>query len=165
MATDPPPDLVLTPLRGEPRTVDEWVTLFVLGIVVLDPFTYESAWILEEAGRILETYSPADVRVGFLVTGTADEAREFIGPWADRLLAFADPDRTAVKALGLTSLPAFVVVDMAGKVGAVAEGWNPAEWRAVAKHLSLLLSWTHPSIPGDKAPGPYEGSPALPALA
>src|SRR5215212_10335948 len=108
MATDPPSDLVLTPLTGEPRTVDEWVTLFVMGLVVLDPYTYESAWILEEAGRILETYAPADVRVGFLVTSTAGEARQFLGPWAERLIAFADPDRTAVKAMGLSALPAFL---------------------------------------------------------
>ena len=159
MATDPPPDLVLTPLTGEPRTVDEWVTLFVMGLVVLDPYTYESAWILEEAGRILETYAPADVRVGFIVAGTADETRQFLGPWADRLLAFSDPDRVAVKAMGLGSLPAFLVVDMAGKIEVAAEGWQPDEWRKVAKHLSSLLSWTSPVIPGAKAPGPYEGSP------
>ncbi len=159
MATDPPPDLVLAPLTGEPRTVDEWVTLFVMGLVVLDPYTYESAWILEEAGRILETYTPADVRVGFVVAGTADEAREFLGPWTQVLLAFSDPDRVAVKAMGLSSLPAFLVVDMAGKIEVAAEGWQPAEWRKVAKHLSSLLSWTSPVIPGDKAPGPYEGSP------
>ncbi|MEY2406438.1 MAG: hypothetical protein QOH64_3096 [Acidimicrobiaceae bacterium] len=161
MATDPPPDLVLAPLTGEPRTVDEWVTLFVLGLVVLDPFTYESAWLLEEAGRILESYAPADVRVGFIVTGTADEARQFLGPWVDRLLAFSDPERAAVKAMGLTSLPAFLVVDMAGKIAEAAEGWHPDEWRAVAAHLATLLSWTRPTIPGDKAPGPYDGSPAL----
>jgi hypothetical protein len=159
MATDPPPDLVLAPLTGEPRTVDEWVTLFVMGLVVLDPYTYESAWILEEAGRILETYTPADVRVGFVVAGTADETREFLGPWAQRLLAFSDPDRVAVKAMGLSSLPAFLVVDMAGKIEVAAEGWQPAEWRKVAKHLSSLLSWTSPVIPSAKAPGPYEGSP------
>src|SRR5437016_843696 len=40
MATDPPPDLVLTPLNGEPRSVDDWVTLFPLALVVLDPYTY-----------------------------------------------------------------------------------------------------------------------------
>src|SRR5882724_8150569 len=73
MATDPPPDLVLTPLNGEPRRVDDWVTLFPLALVVLDPYTYESAWLLDEAGRILSSFTAADVRVGWVVAATADE--------------------------------------------------------------------------------------------
>ncbi len=95
MATDPPPDLVLTPLNGEPRGIDDWVTLFPLALVVLDPYTYESAWLLEEAGRILTSFTAADIRVGWLTTSSADEAREFLGPWADKLLTFVDPDREA----------------------------------------------------------------------
>lgn len=161
MATDPPADLQLAPLRGEARTVAEWVTTFHLGLVVLDPFTYESAWLLEEAGRILSTYQQADVRVGWLVTGTADEARQFLGPWADQLLTFADPDRAAVKALGLAQLPAFVHVDMGGRVASVAEGWDPKAWRSALSELSTVLSWTTPVVPGAGAPGPFEGSPAL----
>ena len=161
MATDPPPDLVLTPLTGEPRRVDDWVTLFPLAVVVLDPYTYESAWLLEEAGRILFSFTAADVRVGWLVTAPADETREFLGPWAERLLAFTDPDREVVKALGLTALPAFALIDMSCKVGAVAEGWNPPEWRAAVATLAAILDWTKPAIPGTGAPGPYPGSPAL----
>ena len=36
--------------------------------VALDPYTDESAWMLETAGRILKTFEQADVRVAFLVT-------------------------------------------------------------------------------------------------
>jgi hypothetical protein len=158
MATDPAPDLALTPLVGESRRVDDWVTLFPLAVVALDPFTYESAWLLEEAGRILSGYTAADVRVGWIVTATADEAREFLGPWAERLLTFIDPDREVVKGLGLATLPSFVVIDMSCKVAAVAEGWAPAEWRAAAAHLSAILDWSKPAIPGPGAPGPYPGS-------
>lgn len=161
MATDPSPELVLTPLNGEPRPIADWVTLFPLAVVALDPYTYESAWLLEEAGRILSSFTAADVRVGWLVTATAPEAREFLGPWAERLLTFADPDREAVKGLGLQTLPAFVVVDMAGKLGAVAEGWDPAAWRTAVGGLADILSWSKPSIPGPGAPGPYPGTPAL----
>ena len=75
MPTDPPPDLLLTPLHGDARPIEDWVTLFPLAVVALDPYTYESAWLLEEAGRILTSFSAADVRVGWLVTATADEAR------------------------------------------------------------------------------------------
>jgi len=161
MATDPPPDLVLAPLNGEPRTIQAWVTLFNLAVVVLDPYTYESAWLLDEAGRILTGYSAADVRVGWVVTATADEARQFLGPWADKLLTFADPDRELVKAIGIETLPAFVHVNMSRHVEGLAEGWDPPAWRKVAENLSRILSWTVPAIPGPGAPGPYAGSPAL----
>ena len=161
MATDPPPDVVLAPLTGEPRTVAAWVTLFNLAVVVVDPYTYESAWILDEAGRMLTTYTAADVRVGFVVTGTAAEAKEFLGPWAESLLTFADPDRELVKGLGLDTLPAFVHINMAGQAEGVAEGWDPPAWRAVAANLSKVLSWTVPVIPGAGAPNPYPGAAAL----
>jgi hypothetical protein len=160
MATDPPPDLELAPLTGEPRTVAAWVTLFNLAVVVLDPYTYESAWLLDESGRILNDYTAADVRVGWVVTASPEETKQFLGPWADELLTFADPDRAFVKGLGLTSLPAFVHINMAGKAEAVAEGWDPAGWRKVAANLSRVLDWTQPVIPGPKAPAPYAGSPA-----
>ena len=161
MATDPPAELSLAPINGEPRTIAEWVTTFHLAMVVLDPFTLESSWLLDEAGRILTEFSAADVRVAWLVTGTAAEARQFLGPWADEVLTFADPDRTAVKALGLTTLPAFVHIDNAVKVAAAAEGWDPIAWRAAVDELATVLSWNRPPIPGPKAPGPFPGSPAL----
>ena len=47
MATNPPPDLVLTPLGGESRPLQEWLTTFHLASVVLDPYTNESSWILD----------------------------------------------------------------------------------------------------------------------
>ena len=108
MATDPPGDLELAPLDGEPRTLDGWLTTFHLAAVILDPYTYESAWLPETAGRILDDFRGADCRIAFVVTADADDAREFLGPWAQRILTFADPDRDLVKALGLNELPAFV---------------------------------------------------------
>ena len=91
----------LAPLDGEPRTLDGWLTTFHLAVVILDPYTYESAWLLETAGRILDNFREADCRIAFVVTADADDAREFLGPWAQRILTFADPDRDLVKALGL----------------------------------------------------------------
>jgi hypothetical protein len=160
MPTSPPADLELAPLTGEPRTIGAWVTLFNLAVVVVDPYTYESAWLLDEAGRILSDYTAADVRVGWVVTASAAEAKEFMGPWADGLLTFADPDRAFVKAVGLHSLPAFVHIDMAGQAEGVAEGWDPPAWRKVAANLSRILDWSTPVIPGPRAPAPYPGSPA-----
>jgi hypothetical protein len=160
VATDPPADLPLAPINGEARSIEEWLTTFQLAIVVLDPFTNESAWLLETSGRILTHFTGADCRVAFLVTGTADEARQFLGPWADKVLTFADPDRTAVKALGLNELPAFVQVRQDVHVASSAEGWDPLEWRAVANALAKNMSWSAPLIPASGDPSPYAGSPA-----
>ncbi|MGH9139216.1 MAG: hypothetical protein ACRD0G_19580 [Acidimicrobiales bacterium] len=160
-ATDPPADLQLAPLRGEPRAVSEWLTTFHLCLVALDPFTNESAWILDTAGRLLSTYTAADVRVGWLVTGTPEEATEFLGPWADRLLTFADPDREVVKSLGLEELPALVHLNVSGAVEGSAEGWRPEGWRSVLDNLSRLLSWTRPAIPAPGDPAAFHGTSAL----
>jgi hypothetical protein len=161
VATDPPGDLRLTPLGGEPRALDAWLTTFHLAAVVLDPYTYESAWLLETAGRILEGFRGADCRIAFVVTVGPDGAREFLGPWAERVLTFADPDRDLVKALGLNELPAFVHLRHDRSVAGVAEGWDPPEWRQVASSLAKEMSWSRPHIPEPGDPAPYAGSPAL----
>jgi hypothetical protein len=158
--TDPPADLELAPINGEARTIDEWLKTFQLAVVVLDPYTNESAWLLETAGRILRHFTEADCRVAFLVTASADEARQFLGPWAERILTFADPERTAVKALGLDEVPAFVQIRNDRTVVAAAEGWDPMEWRAVADGLAKAMSWSAPLIPEASDPTPYAGSSA-----
>ena len=160
MATDPPADLTLTPINGDPLSIKDWLVTFQLAVVVLDPFTNESSWLLETSGRILTHFTGADCRVAFLVTGTADEAREFLGPWADKILTFADPDRTAVKALGLNELPAFLQIRGDLHVAAAAEGWDPLEWRDVAGALAKNMSWSAPLIPATGDPTPYAGSAA-----
>jgi hypothetical protein len=158
--TDPPADLSLAPINGEARTIDEWLKTFQLAVVVLDPYTNESSWLLETAGRILTHFTGADCRVAFVVTASADEARQFLGPWADRLLTFADPDRAAVRALGLNEVPAFVQIRNDRTVVASAEGWDPMEWRAVADSLAKAMSWSAPLIPEAGDPSPYAGSAA-----
>ncbi|HLT15346.1 MAG TPA: hypothetical protein VK007_01485 [Acidimicrobiales bacterium] len=161
MATNPPADLQLAPLNGEPRSIEEWLTTFQIAAVVLDPFTNESAWLLETAARILEHFRGADCRVCFVVTGTADEARQFLGPWADKVLTFADPDREVVKGLGLNELPAFVQIRQDLTVAGCAEGWDPLEWREVAEGLAENMAWSAPLIPAPGDPTPYAGSAAL----
>lgn len=160
MATDPPADLTLTPINGEARTISDWVTTFQLAAVVLDPFTNESSWILETAGRLLTHFREADCRVAFIVTGTPAETRQFLGPWADKVLTFADPERAAARAMGLNELPAFVQVRGDLHLAASAEGWDPEQWRQVAASLAKANSWSTPLIPGLGDPSPYAGSAA-----
>lgn len=154
-------DINLTTINGDSRPLEEWVTTFHLASVVLDPYTNESSWVLSPAARVLEDFRGADVRVNFVVTCSSDEARAFLGPLADRFLVYCDPDRTFVRGLGLHQLPAFVFVRGDGSVPAVAQGWNPLEWRAVAKEIAENTAWVAPAIPIAGDPSPFHGTPAL----
>lgn len=157
----PSQDLVLTPIGKKGRTLREWLTTFHLASVVLDPYTNESSWVLNSAARIMRHFSGAAVRVNFIITCGEEEAKTFLGPLADEFLVFADPDRTAVKALGLTELPAFVLVQINGEVPAAAQGWSGHDWDAVASKIAELTSWSKPTVPGPGDPGPFHGTPAI----
>ena len=50
---------MLQPLKGDARPLREWLTTFHLASVVIDPFTNESAWILETAARVLHQFADA----------------------------------------------------------------------------------------------------------
>ena len=154
-------DLTLTPLTGDAKTLHQWLTTFHLASVVLDPFTNESAWILKTAARILRQFSGAAVRINFIVTCDATDARAFLGPFADEFLVFCDPDRVAVKALGLSELPAFVLIKSDGSVPVAAQGWTSADWKEVAAAVATLTSWSRPTIPAPGDPGSFRGTPAL----
>ncbi len=154
-------DVNLTPLNGDPRPIGDWVTVFHLVIVVLDPYTYESSWMIDTAGRILRNFVGADCRVAFLVTASTQEAEEFLGPWTEEILTFADEDRSVVRALGLESLPAIVHLDHQLNLRASAEGWNPPDWRDFATQLGQAMSWHPPVIPDSGDPSPFAGTPAL----
>lgn len=135
--------------------------MFDLCFVALDPFTNESAWILETAGRILSVFDQADVRVAFLCTGTPEECRMFLGPWARDVLTFADPDRSVVKGFGLERLPALVHLGIDGTLVGVSEGWHPAEWKAITDNLAKRMAWSAPTFPLPGDPAPFQGTPAL----
>ena len=161
MASDPSPDLLLTPLNGEGRTVSQWLTTFHLLLIGLDPYTSESSWVLPVAERIMRSFEQADVRVAWLVTADARDCERFLGPLSREALVFKDPERDVVKALGLQRLPAIVHLAMDGTVRNSAEGWHPASWRRVTEHLAQVTRWTAPALGMPKDPGPFEGSPAL----
>ena len=161
MANDPSPDLLLAPINGKPRPVSAYVTIFHLVFVALDPFSERSAWLVETSGRILTNYEQADCRVALAVTCPEIQARQFLGPYAQQFLTFADPDRDVVKGLGIERLPALVHIRQDLSVAGAAEGWHPDEWRAVADRLSEAMGWSRPVIPAPRDPAPYEGTRAL----
>lgn len=160
-----PTDLVLTPFHkgalGTGRPVMEWLTTFHLASVVLDPYTNESSWILRTATRILEDFRGCDVRINLIVTAGADDTAAFLGPLTDRFLVFCDPERTAVKAMALTELPAFVLTRVDGVVGAKSEGWDPDGWEKVADAIAKITKWTSIELPVAGDPVSFHGSPAL----
>ena len=162
VATNPDLNIQIHPVSGDPRPLKEFLTNFPLAVVVLDPYTHESSWILNTARRVLSNFRGADVRVAYLVTGTDSEgAQKFLGPLAEEIFALADPERTLVRSLELSNVPAFVVLKQDGSVLDSAENWDPESWRRVAQELSDLSSWSRPELPGEGDPAPYAGTPSL----
>lgn len=151
-------DIILDSIRGKGFPVRDWLTSYPLLVVVLDPFTNESSWILETAGRLLGHFQPSDVRTAFLVAGDDEECQRFLGPWSETFLTFADPDHQAISKLGLERVPALAVVrpDMELQV---ADGWDPEAWHAIVSPLAKMLSWSMPLIPAPGNPAPFLGTP------
>ncbi len=160
MVTTPAPDLRLEAVGGTARTLGQWLTTFHLAFVAVDPSTDESAWILPTAERILANFHEADCRVAWLVAGDEEDARDFLGPRAQRMLVFTDPDKAAIAGFGLERLPAIVHVRTDGSIAGAAEGWDPAEWRAVVNGLAKDMAWIPPAIPEPGDPGPFRGAAA-----
>ncbi len=152
-------ELELTPLEGEPRTLGGYMTTFPLVPVVLDPYTNESAWILDTARRVLTHFKGAGCRPCWIVTCPVDDAKTYLGPYADEFLSFADPDRRVATGLGVTEAPALLLVRQDGEVIAKAEGWNAVEWREVTEAIAELSHWSRPPMPADGDPATYSGTP------
>lgn len=152
-------DLDLQPLDGDARPLGDWLTTFPLVPVVLDPFTHESAWLLDTAKRILDHFRDAGCRICWILTCSADDAKRFLGPYADEILTFSDEARTITSTLGVEEAPAFLLLRQDGVVTAKAEGWDPDAWRGVAEAVAELSSWSRPAIPAAGDPVPFGGTP------
>ena len=153
-----PADLVFDSLNGEGYPLRDWLTSYPFLLVAIDPYTHESAWILETAGRLLDHYTPADVYVGWLATTDSEGCRQFLGPWSNSYLTFPDPDRELVKSLGVERLPALIFIRNDGAME-VVDGWDPNSWRRIAEGVSGLLSWSRPIVPRPGDPTPFTGTP------
>ncbi len=155
-------DLEFTALNGSSYPLRDWLTSYPFLLVAIDPYTHESSWILETAGRLIDHYRPADVRIGWLATTDADGCRQFLGEWADSYLVFPDPQRELVKSLGLERLPSLIYIRQDGYIEA-ANGWDPQRWGYIAHGVSKLLAWTKPLVPQPGDPTAFQGTPALDA--
>ncbi len=154
-----PDEMILDSIRGKGFPVRDWLTSFPLLMVALDPFTNESAWILDRAATLLRHFQPADVRTAFLVAGSDDECRQFLGPLAEEFLTFSDPKGQAIADLGIAYLPALAVVRPNLELQ-TADGWNPTGWHSIVEPLADILSWSLPLIPAPNDPAPFRGTPA-----
>lgn len=155
-----PADLELHPIGGETRSMEEMVSFFHLVVVAIDPYTYESSWVLATAGRILNEFEGADCRVAWLVTAPEEDATAFLGPWADRFLTLCDPDRTAVTAFGIAEIPALVHIGSDRSIVGLADGWDPPAWKAITDNLATMMSWNRAVFPRPGDPPPFRGTPA-----
>ena len=148
-------------IDGSSRPLRDWVTTFHLLLVVVDPYTRESSWIVETAGRILRSFKGADCRSGWLVTGTIDHSKEFLGPWSSEIMTFIDPELAFVKGIELGETPAILHFDQSPQIVGSAEGWEPSQWKDVVNNLAEAMSWSKPILPDSGDPSPYSGVPVL----
>ena len=148
MASNPSLGLTLTPVQGEGRTLEQWLTTFHLVSVVVDPYTNESAWILDTAARIMRNFADAAVRVNWVVAGTDEDASELPRPAGRGVPDLRRPRAAYVKALGLERLPAFVFLRVDGVVAVPPRAGTPLEWRQVAEAVAATTAWTAGGHPG-----------------
>lgn len=161
MAKNPDPTLELSTSKGVSRTLDDWSTMFQLCLVILPDRPEAAAWVTV-AQRIFDVLGDSDCRTAYVVTGSALIARRILGDDEDTQATFIDPDRTLVHSLGLERLPALVFLRQDTTVGASAEGWDPAEWQAVAREVAKAMAWSVPELApaGEAIPAPTAGWPA-----
>ncbi len=162
VADTPTPDIKLETLTGHTHTLAEWLVVFNLMGVVIDPYTHQSGWILPTAARLFLVYEEADVRCAFVVCSDAQGARSFLGPYANDHLVLLDPERQLVRSLGLERLPALVHIAQDTSVVGSAQGWNAQEWKAVIDGVEEAMDWwARPVLPTPEDPGNFAGTPAL----
>jgi hypothetical protein len=77
------------------------------------------------------------------------------------VIVYVDPDRAFVRACELEELPALVHIRQERSLAGVAQGWDPAAWRAVTNEVSRERNWTKPAMGVRTDPVPFRGSPAL----
>jgi hypothetical protein len=57
VANAPSVDVELTSTASESRPLADWLTTFPLALAVVDPYTHESAWLLDTVARIFRVFA------------------------------------------------------------------------------------------------------------
>ena len=162
MAKNPDPTLELSNLAGTTRTLDDWLTMFHLCLVVLPDRPEAAAW-RPVISNIFKVLGDADCRVAVCVTGNESVTRRILGDDADRYLVFVDPDHTFVRSLGLEHLPAFVHLRQDTSLVGAAEGWDVIAWQQIATGISKAMKWSVPQLSKAGGPTPTPGWAVTPA--
>ena len=148
--TDVPADVQLTPLKGSPRTIAEWTHHVPARRRGARPYTHESSWLLESAATDPRATSPRPTAaVAFLVhrqRGRGPPVPRPAGRGVPHLHRPGPHRRQGLRPREPAGVrprrPATAIVD------GVAEGWDPAGWRAVATTWPDVMSWlVRPSRP------------------
>jgi len=158
MAGNPNPQLPITSYTGITRTLDDWATVFTLGIIVL-PDRPEGSLFVPVIERIFATFGDSDVRTVVCVPSTPAITKRIVGDAVDRWLVWCDADRALVESLGLECLPAFVHLRQDTTLVAAAKGWSPTEWQRIADDMARQQHWTSPVVAGRGDPAPTPGWP------
>ena len=144
-----------------PRTVREWLTNFHLLLVAVDPYTSESAWVLDTGARIMAC-SPRPTAVwpgSWPATPRAPGLPRAVEP---EFLTFMDPDRAAIKATRIERLPALVWSKTDLTIGGAPKGGTPPSggpWRQPRRGHEP----EGPADPRAHATRPVRGHTARPA--
>ncbi|MCZ7530121.1 MAG: hypothetical protein M5U31_07105 [Acidimicrobiia bacterium] len=151
MASNPDPTLQVASLSGTTRSLDDWMTMFHLCLVVLpdDPAAARFLPVVENLTRVL---GDSDVRIAALWPSTTPLARRVLGDFADENLVFVDPSKELIASLGIEKLPALVHLRQDTTLAGIAEGWDAAEWQKVADELAEAMSWSNPEVDAGSVP-------------
>ena len=89
-------DVEIQEIEGGKTLFRDSLTTFPIAMVILDPYTLESSWILDTADRVLSHFQGADVRVAFVVAGSGNSSvpgidktweakfNNFTGNWSEK---------------------------------------------------------------------------------
>jgi hypothetical protein len=158
MAQNPDPRLSITSYTGVTRTLDDWMTVFNLALIVL-PDRPEASNFAPVVERIFATFGESDVRTVICVPASTSITKRILGSLVDQYLVWCDPDRALVASLGLERLPAFVHLRQDTTLVSAAQGWSPSEWQRCADQLAKFEHWTSPIVTGPNDPAPTPGWP------
>lgn len=151
MASNPDPNLQVASLSGTTRSLDDWMTMFHLCLVVL-PDDPAAPQFLPVAENIFQVLGDSDARTAVLWPSTAPVGRRVLGDFPTENLVFVDPEKALISSLGIKKLPAIVHLRQDTTLAGVAEGWDAAVWQNVVDDLAEAMSWSSPEVDAGRVP-------------